>query len=193
MKKFVLFLSVFLIYNLNLQSQFGVRFGLNSSSIKFKTLGLNVETDNRLGFHLGVVQNFQIEKNLFLRPGLLFSIKGGKVSDSSTNDSNKITINYIEVPLSAIYYFMEEGRGFFGELGPYIGGLVSASANGESVKDEFKTIDIGINIGAGYDFNNFIIGANYSFGLSNIAKASDDDFDVTAKNINLNFFGIYQF
>lgn len=193
MKKFVLFLSVFFIYNLNLQSQFGLRFGLNSSSIKFKTLGLNVETDSRLGFHLGVVQDFQIEEKLFLRSGLLFSVKGGKATDSSTDASNKVTINYIEVPISAIYYFMEEGRGFFGELGPYIGGLISASTNGESIKDEFRTIDIGVNIGAGYDFNNFIIGANYSVGLSNIAKANDDDFDVTAKNVNLNFFGIYQF
>lgn len=193
MKKFVIFFLILLFNKTNVQSQIGIRFGLNSSSFKIKALGLNVETDNRLGFHFGVIQDIPIENKLYLRPGILFSIKGAKSSDASSNDVNKIAANYVEAPLSVIYYFMEDQKGFFGEFGPYIGALISASADGNSIKDEFNTLDYGINIGAGYDFNNFIIGANYSIGLNNIAKTSDDDIDASAKNLNLNIFGIYQF
>lgn len=86
------------------------------------------------------------------------------------------------------------------EAGPQVGFLMSAkedwsasatfggetlSESGEDdVKDAFKSIDFGFNLGAGYNITeNLSLGLRYNLGLSNIA----DSDDVKIKN------GVFQF
>jgi hypothetical protein len=168
------------------KAQFGVRAGLNFASTKFEVLGLNADTDSKVGFHVGLVNDFSLSEKLTFRPGVLFSLKGGKTDESSS------TYTYIDVPLSLVYNFTEAEKGFFLEAGPYVGLLLAAKNEDDDIKEGFNTLDFGLNIGLGYDLGSFILGANYGFGLANIAK-EEDGADITAKNANISIYGIYQF
>lgn len=168
-------------------AQLGVRAGLNFSSMKFEVIGLNADTDSKVGVHFGLVNDLPLSDAITFRPGVLYSLKGGK------SDEETISTSYIEVPLSFIYKFTKEDVGFFGELGPYLGLLMSAKNESDGdIKEGFESLDYGLNFGLGYDLGTFIVGANYGLGLANIAKTEDGD-DTTAKNANVSVYGIYQF
>lgn len=84
------------------------------------------------------------------------------------------------------------------EAGPQLGILVSAkekyeenmggviTSSDEDVKDSFKSIDFGFNVGAGYDFTeHFGAGVRYNIGLSNIADAGESDFKLNNSVLSL--------
>ena len=81
------------------------------------------------------------------------------------------------------------------QAGPQIGFLVSATDEFESpgdsgkedIKDRLNNIDIGVNVGLGYQFESgLIFGARYNLGLSNINDFAGSD---NIKNQN----GVFQF
>lgn len=90
-------------------------------------------------------------------------------------------------------YFITDA--FSIEAGPQIGFLTSAKLKGEGenedVKDDFNSTDFGLNAGLGYNVTeNINLGLRYNFGLSNIAKDSDDD---KITNTNFSFAVAYKF
>ena len=94
-------------------------------------------------------------------------------------------------------YQSNEAKGFFAEGGPYLGFLVSAEAEGEDVKDDFKSIDTGIGLGLGYDFGQFILGLRGNVGFTSIANNGDvvEDFSDECKVTNNSgaLYGAYKF
>ncbi len=194
MKKLLLTLliSFGLFYVSN--AQFGVRAGLNFASFSTESGGVSLNSDPKIGFHFGLTNDFKLTDNLTFRPGLLYSAKGGKLSLDFLGQTEEIeaSYNYLDIPLSFIYNFTKEDSGFFAEAGPYVGFLLSAKSEDEDIKDEFNSLDFGLNIGLGYDLGNIVVGANYGFGLANIAKTEDGD-DATAKNKNISIYAMYQF
>jgi len=194
MKKlfFTLLISIGLFFVSN--AQLGVRAGLNLASFTTKAGGLSINSDSKIGFHVGVTNDLKFTDNLTFRPGLLYSAKGGKFSIDVLGQTESIeaSYSYVEIPLSFIYNFTKEESGFFAEAGPYVGFLLSAKSEDEDIKEDFNSLDFGLNIGLGYDLGNIVIGANYGLGLANIAKTEDGD-DVTATNKNISAYAIYQF
>jgi hypothetical protein len=92
----------------------------------------------------------------------------------------KLNLNYINLSLMAKY---EVAEGFSLVAGPQIGFLMSAKVtNGDDsfdVKDNFKSIDFGLGLGAEYELENgLFFDARFNLGLSSI---SDDD-NVSTKN-----------
>lgn len=174
--------TLFVISN----AQLGVRAGLNISSYSIKTSGVTLSVDSKIGAHFGIVNDFKLTDNITFRPGLLYSGMGGKFESSTSS------INYLNIPLSFVYNFTTDEKGFFAELGPYVGFLLSAKEGDTDTKDRFNSLDFGVNVGLGYDLGSFIVGANYGLGLANIAKTEDGD-DTKANNTNIAIYGIYQF
>lgn len=178
--------TLFVISN----AQLGVRAGLNISSYSFKASGTTVSADSKVGFHFGIVNDFKLTDKITFRPGLLYSGMGGKFT--VLDESITSNLNYLNIPLSFVYNFTTDDKGFFAELGPYVGFLLSAKSGDEDIKDSYNSLDFGLNIGLGYDLGSFIVGANYGLGLANIAKTEDGD-DTKANNTNIAIYGIYQF
>lgn len=59
----------------------------------------------------------------------------------------------------------------------------SGSEDGMDVKDSYKSIDFGLNLGLGYNFTeNIFVGTRYNLGLSNIMDLGDDEGDYKVKN-----------
>lgn len=189
-KRSIFTLLVVLATLFSVNAQIGVRAGLNLSSITSKQGGESFTSDGKIGFQIGVTNDFKLSDNLVFRPGLLYSAKGGSV-EIPILGSISTTYSYLDIPLSFIYNFSTEDTGFFAELGPYVGFLLAASAEGTDVKEGLESLDFGVNVGIGYDLGKIIVGANYGLGLANIAKTEEED--ASANNRNISVYGIYQF
>lgn len=181
MKK-VLIVSVLAISTLVASAQ--VNFGLKTG-VNFSTLGGDDfdEVDGKksnTGFYFGGIVNVPFSENFAFQPELVFSSKQGVEFREDPNIEYNLNLAYLNIPLMLQY----RNSGFIAEAGPQIGFLMSAkskiSAGGQSdeedVKDSFKGIDFGINLGLGYQFSNgFGINGRYNFGMSNIVDETDAD------------------
>lgn len=199
MKKIVNIVIVICLMSVSLQSfsqiQFGVKGGLNLAGMTVKGDQTNLMSDqsSKLGFHLGATADFQITKEFFIQPAVLFSTKGEKYKVSLVDVDITTNINYIEIPINALYKMKMGKFDLFGFAGPYFGyaisGKVKASEavlgdNGDSkeqdlhigtdkAKDDIKPIDFGLNIGAGIEMNNITFDIQYGLGFSNISVVTD--------------------
>jgi long-subunit fatty acid transport protein len=163
--------------------KFGVKGGINLSSFT----GDVEDPSSKVGFQAGGFAEIKLTDEFSIQPELLYSLQGAKRDESGFGYFSKSTLNlsYLNIPVMVKYYVIEK---FSFEAGPQIGFLLSAkediegNAYGEStsekvdVKDELKSMDFGVNFGAGYDFTeNISAGIRYNFGLSNIADFGDGD------------------
>lgn len=173
------------------ETRFGIKGGLNISNV----VGGDVENTNSLvGFHVGGLAEIHVVEKFFIQPELLFSAQGTKV-DGPLGSSADLKLNYLNIPVLAKYYFIENK--FSVEAGPQLGILLSAKAEGEDIKDFTRSVDFGFNIGAGYNFtDNLSAGIRYTIGLSPLTDEdidNADDYYDSAKNSNLAIFLAYKF
>ncbi|MDY0090170.1 MAG: porin family protein [Flavobacteriaceae bacterium] len=191
MKKIILsILAVVAFGTANAQDiKFGAKAGLNISNLT----GDTEDTKSKIGFHLGGVIEIKITDKFSVQPELLFSTQGAKYEESESfgGESYKyettMKLNYLNIPIMAKYYVAEN---FSILAGPQVGFLMSAKADWEEtysfggttesdsgeedVKDFYKGIDFGLNLGLGYDFTeNIFVEARYNLGLSNIADVDN--------------------
>jgi OOP family OmpA-OmpF porin len=158
----------------------------------------------RSSFHLGFLADIPFNKNWSLQPALLYSEKGRKFSMFYPEEQYLITdtlfrggsfhTNYIEVPLNfARRFYLGEKTSFFISAGPYLGFFYNGKNTNESrlyfsnlYKSEEEnievgsernmatTVDYGVNVRAGIDFNSFFISGFYSHGLKDFYQAAYD-------------------
>lgn len=164
--------------------KFGVKGGINLSTLT----GDIEDASSKVGFQVGGFAEIKLSDKFSVQPELLYSTQGAKEKtnvfdvDAMEVVSADLTykLAYINVPVMAKYYVAEK---FSLEAGPQIGFLVSAKgkvsggdSSEEDIKDAFKSIDFGVNFGAGYDFTeNLSVGVRYNLGLSNILENEAGD------------------
>jgi len=186
-------IAVITIFSLNAQISFGVKTGLNLSSINGGFTGEKYEsTFSRKGYSsilIGVVSEFKISEKFAFQGELLYSQQGNKFEMNQSSPGwdaiifeQEIKSNYINIPLIAKYYIKE---GFSLEAGPQIGFLLSSKSNwtenwfdeynpdfysgSGDIKDYKSSIDYGLNFGLGYKLDNGLnFGIRYYLGLANI-------------------------
>jgi hypothetical protein len=187
MKKIVLlFILLFGIISIS-NAQLGVRAGLNISDVSYSSDDGGVATNSLTGFHIGVVNTFNLSEKIDFRPGILYSAKGFNSNDGSEDLDAKF--GYFEVPLDFVYN-ASGVEGLKLNAGPYVGILTSAKVNGIDFKDDVESLDFGINVGLGYRFGDISIGAQYGLGMAELVKDNDGGSE-SAKNTNISFYGIY--
>lgn len=151
--------------------KFGVKGGLNVANLS----GDVNDNSALVGFHVGGFAEIKVSDKFAVQPELLFSTQGAKFDEGGSDV--KFNLSYLNIPVMAKYFAAEK---FSLEAGPQIGFLMSAKAKGDGgsidIKDEMKSIDFGVNFGAGYDFTeNLSAGVRYNLGLANIAKTEAGD------------------
>ena len=149
----------------------GVKGGLNVSSQKVDWAYGQINTQPKLGVHIGGYLVVMLDEKMGIQPELLLSTQGAKYKDFD----GKTNMTYILVPVLFRYNFNEM---FSAHAGPQFGLLLSAKAvsDGDKIdrKDDFKTLDVGAAIGVGVELPmGFNCGARYIFGLSQISKDVD--------------------
>lgn len=176
-----IFLSSCVCHNL------GLKAGLNVASVN------GDDTDNldsRIGFFFGGFAELCLSNNFAIQPEILYSAQGFKYKEGEF--TTELQLDYLNIPIMAKFKLTDE---LIIEAGPQIGFLLLANEVFESpgnsgdndVKEEFKNIDFGANIGLVYQFEGGLnFGARYNLGLSNINDFEGSD---SFKNQN----GVFQF
>jgi opacity protein-like surface antigen len=183
MKK-VLILSLALILGISATAQikFGVKAGLNLSSlsdVEASAMGVSVsieETDAMaVGFHAGAFVNFSFGQYIGLQPELLYSMQGGKQKISSAvsqflpigipNVSTDYSFSYINIP---VLLDIKPFANFSILVGPQIGFNIYKSAtegnetlSGSDFDDSFEAA-LGKNALKSFDFA-VVGGFQYTF------------------------------
>ncbi len=202
MKKYFIILILMVTtasYAVSQSPTFGVQAGITLANEKAKFENTSEKNDSKIGFTAGVLADFPLQENLSFQPSINFTQKGGK---SKENDfgSEKITLNYLEVPLNFVYKVGERGQAYFG-LGPVLSVGLSGKDKfefegateeeditfGSNEDEDLKRFEFSGNILAGYMITDGLsITANYNMGISSIVH-SNNNIDASLRN---NYFGI---
>lgn len=202
MKKIILTVAALAAFGTaSAQVKFGAKAGLNLANISESYDGYGEDYDGdykmKVGAHVGAFVEWKFTEKFALQPELLFSMQGAKFEQSEGDDGfgnsysteSKVNLNYINVPIMVKFYPIPK---LFIEAGPQVGFLMSAKSKDETsvttggttvtesetvdVKDGFKSIDFGVNVGVGYEFTEMIYAnLRYNIGLSDITESDDSD------------------
>lgn len=190
MKKNILAIVAVMVFGLaNAQTaKFGIKGGMNIANWDGDTEG--IDTKSKIGFNIGGFAEIKLSDKFAIQPELLYSAQGMKVDDFNLDDPDlgfitanaKFNFSYINIPVMFKYYAAEK---FNIEVGPQIGFLTSAKLKvkvdgygsaEDNIKENFESVDFGLNFGAGYDFTeHFFVNGRYNLGLSNIAKTEEGE------------------
>ncbi|WPR70048.1 porin family protein [Flavobacterium sp. NG2] len=184
MKKSIVSLVVFFVFNIvNAQDiKYGVKGGTNLS-IFTGDVGGNGDVKAKIGYQAGGFVNFKLNDKFSLQPELVYSTQGVERKNINVvyqgvtySGEGKVKLDYVYLPVMMQYFILKKT---FLEFGSQVGVLVSAKAettfSGSTaetdVKDRFKSMDVGLNAGAGYQFTEQLsLGIRYNVGLTNISN-----------------------
>lgn len=199
---FVLLLPLFShsLFSQKLPIKIGVRGGINiadwrgdamESFSELADMSSVLKTENLTGFHAGIFFEVPVTNRFSIEPGVFYSQKGLKVSQTLSeggflNLKGEISskLNYIELPVLAKVNLTE---GFYLAGGPQVAYLASSKIRAEAgilgfsigenfdIDPGFREFDFGILGGLGYQFKNGLsISALYDHSLSTLDEGSSD-------------------
>lgn len=156
--------------------QFGVRVGYSTSIVHGNTF----EGKCLSGTNAGIIADFRVTDSWNIRPGVYFTMKGFDEKSASDIDY-KARLNYLEVPLLAVYKKAIGSKCALElQVGPYFSYGISGKSDQTKMTydrysyyktfDMFKRFDWGANVGIGFDIDKFYIGAAYDFGFVSIIR-----------------------
>src|SRR5690554_4877184 len=96
----------------------GLRAGVNFQNLT----GDGVE-DGKMAprFNIGVDYEIAVAPDFYFAPGLFFATKGSKYEYEGLDVEEKITLNYLEVPLNLVYKPVLGNGNLIVAFGPYLG------------------------------------------------------------------------
>lgn len=158
--------------------------------------------------NLGLTLIYSTESNWGFGADLKWSIEGGKTS--TTNFTNTTRLDYLRIPLKAMYFFGERGNAFRPKLtvGPSVGFLIGGNNKATTISGDTKTtvetkasefaksVDIGVAASAGFNYrlvDRTWLNAdlNYYHGISDVIE--NPNIEQRNRNIGINVgvtFGI---
>lgn len=200
MKKTLLAASMLLLTIVaNGQLRFGPQGGTNISTAEVTDL-MPGDVSSKVGINIGAIAEYRLpESGLGFQAGAIYSQKGFKTDFGG--ETFKVNPIYLEIPVYLKYTFDLESIKIFGLGGTYgaygIGGKIS---NYDETSDKFTLIDIkygkaedshltrmdfGINLGAGVEFSNFAVTAQYGLGLSNVVSEPSGNESMKNRNFSI--------
>lgn len=186
MKKVLLLLAAAAFTTPALHAQkirIGPEIGVNATNSTYKYELTNGRTERadlngRAGLKAGMIVDIPVDGHLFFQPGLFYSQKGYQYSNILSDVD--VRISYLEIPLNVLFRApISNSVHFFGGGGPYVafgvGGRIKNTPGrnydlkfGSGRRDDFSTIDAGLNFNAGLEFDpGFFLRANYGLGIAN--------------------------
>ena len=162
-------------------SYFGLRFGLNIPTVRYRGTGGKAQTETLPRFHVGLVYGNKLGDGLpfFLETGLAYTEKGTEIAETTDTGLRKTILRYMEIPVVLKYKINTNVDDF--TVQPFFGGYMAFGVGGQ-VKDYtdrtkyspfgkslYKRFDAGLKIGCGIAFQNFYFSMGYDIGLFDIA------------------------
>jgi hypothetical protein len=165
----------------NAQFRVGIKAGGNISKQRINVSEGNslYSNDNSNNYHAGVITEFNLGKNLYLQPQLLYTRKGSTLLSSTGAADAKLRIHYLEMPMNLVYKVPVS----FGYLFGGAGGAISYGISGKQTQaghsgsifngnQSWRREDIGLSFTAGVELNNgLFVSINSQKGMLDINKA----------------------
>ncbi len=136
----------------------------------------------KFGVNLGATVDFELFDDFYLRPGLFFTMKGGR---TNAGDDKVVNQNYFEIPVD-VAYKIEFNRNLALDIqaGPYFALGAFGKTKNKSNKTDWKSFkhdgndgihrfDFGWNFGVGLDVDQFYFGLGYEFGFLKLHDADN--------------------
>jgi len=174
--------------------QFGVKVGLNLANVSTDPEPEGVSFDAVTKFGVGGIMLYPLSEVLDLQVEAMYLLKGSKAEFDffGTVFESELNLAYLSVPVMVRYNLGSEDTSPYIVVGPEFGFLLSAKVKvddiEEDLKDDFKSLDLGLNIGAGVSMDMgttpMFVEVRYSLGLSNI----EDNDDSTTKTTGIQLF-----
>lgn len=212
MKRFLLTIGVALVGACQADAQSitaGPELGIQLANMRAQVNGAKSTSQLKSGLRAGLLLDIKVTDDLSIHTGGFYTKKGYELENTQTLTQSgiaydrvsleSVTINYIQVPLTAQYKF-SVGTGYvFAGAGPYVAVALNGrsllenttieSANPEAIADvkvgerdvkigstassDVKKYDYGFNANAGYMWDSgFLVRAGTDVGLANLAPAS---------------------
>jgi hypothetical protein len=176
MKKlfFTVLLTAFGTFSIAQSFSFGPKAGINVSNYS----GGDINSDAKVGFHLGGLLNFGFGEIFSIQPEILFSTQGAKVE--SLGSKKDFKINYLNIPVMLKFRI---ANGFYIEAGPQAGFRMSESIPDQTINNFAKMLDLSAGAGLGYQSDAGIgVGLRYMAGLSKVGDFSGGEISPDFKN-----------
>ena len=170
----IAFLVPIMMMNAQTQDFFGVKFGVNASSMSFSSDNTTEKYNSNISYYLGFFGEVKLKNNLYIQPELLYSRVGSNVGIVA------FRLHYIQIPVLAKYYIT---NWFSIDAGPQFGLLASSSVGqnhtlygssstlSKNANQFFNSIDFGLNIGLNFNISKTtVINTRYYHGIANIAS-----------------------
>lgn len=161
---------------MNAQISFGLKGGLNVTSVDFSNLQNNIDPANQCGFYVGPTVKFSLPVvGLGVDGSVFYNQRVSKLSsDNATVESETIKHQTLSIPLNLRYQIVGIGDtgGLFLFTGPQFDFNIGDKNPIKEAKEwKFKDSDFSWNVGLGVMvLNHLQVNANYNIGLS---KTSD--------------------
>ncbi len=177
-------------FNANLsvaQIKFGPQAGLNISELPNNTEYIMGKHHISCGYHLGIIAQIRLVKELYFQPGVLFNNKGSKyIAGNNTGGSTsgfsdfRFSSSNAEIPLDLMYKFDQGSFKLLIIAGPHFGyglsgkwesssGTPSKVHFGNDPADDLRPFDYGLDFGAGAEFGRIQVSSQYYMGLKTLS------------------------
>jgi hypothetical protein len=180
------------------ETEYGVKAGINISSLKLESEGTSITGDGRAGFLGG----FWVARDFNPRAGIqveaLFSQKGSEFGEGVIDiEDASFNLTYIEFPALARINFPVSPATVRVLAGPTFAFHVNETIKFGGVEldadqVDLETFEMGFALGGAVEFKKFIVDARYTWGLTNI-NGSEDESEPTAKNNTFSISFGYRF
>lgn len=169
---FVLVAAVsFTVANAQGDLQFGVKGGLNLSTVSVSDGYSGYTYSSLANFNLGAFLKIPVTRHFSIQPELYYSGEGYKDVDQSTGYTYSEHINYLNIPVLAKYTFPV---GFFLETGPQLDLKLNAKQKEAGyttdVSTDYNSAEFAWAFGAGFKIPMAPVAVDlrYNFGITNI-------------------------
>ena len=161
----------------------GPKVGLNIAN-----QGGDADSDARIGFNAGVTGLYSLSDKFSVGADVIYSLQGANYEMTTgvgETDTKPLNASYINVPIYAQFYPVAD-LGLDVKAGIQPGFMLSAEYDGEDFSDFYKSFDLGIPVGVGYELDNGLaFDVRYAIGVLNISDL-DDDSNVTNQVFQVN-------
>ncbi len=186
---------VYLLSVIPANAQIGLQAGATAAPdeafIPYDSLG---KVSGAVGYTFGVFYKYWLTDHISLQPALNFTNKRWweELDDGGTFYITRVSLNYLEVPVQAVFT-ANKTKGFFIGAGPSLmiglSGKRTVTEDGELIADDKikigsesapeKKVTIAVNAMAGYAFKHFLASLNYTRGMTNQPVGEDDHGNVS--------------
>jgi len=187
---------------------YGAKVGVIMANLTQTPAEWEQDQEYKAGFTGGVFLNYAFDGHLSLQPELLYTQKGVRdnLYDGFISIDLTASFDYVELPVLAIYTFLEEG-GFRPFLygGPNvsftIGSELELSASVLSTTVDFSSLthvtDFGLVAGGGFEYpfgkGILVLDARFQRGFTNVILSGDFEIDGSTQTIDEDDFKNYGF